>query len=52
MTITLQIDAPMHMAQGVKEAIAMDLEKYGKVRVIEVREDKSAYEQTKIGGKI
>ena len=37
-------------AVGVKEAIAMDLEKYGDVRVlrVEVRED----EQVKMGGKL
>lgn len=51
MIITLHIDAPMYLAQGVKEAIAMDLEKYGKVKVVEIREDKPVYEQMRIGGK-
>lgn len=37
--ITIHVDAPGGHAIGVKEAIAMDLEKYGDVRVIGVRED-------------
>lgn len=34
--ITLQVDAPLCMAQGIKEAIAMDLEKYGAVKVLAI----------------
>lgn len=34
--ITLHVDAPPGQAIGVKEAIAMDLEKYGDVRVVSV----------------
>lgn len=40
MIITIQVKAPMGHAIGVKEAIAMDLEKYGDVRVLEVRPEK------------
>lgn len=36
--ITLEVDAPVGQAIGVKEAIAMDLEKYGDVRVVRVEE--------------
>lgn len=36
--ITLHVDAPAGAAIGVKEAIAVDLEKYGDVRVVDVRE--------------
>lgn len=51
MVIVLQVDAPPHMAQGIKEAIAMDLEKYGKVKVLEVRtEIDTKTEQLRIGG--
>jgi len=50
MIIILQVNAPMGAAQGFKEAIAMDLEKYGCVKVLEVREDNRA-EQMRIGGK-
>ena len=40
LTIILKVDAPVGAAMGVKEAIAMDLEKYGDVKVVEIREDK------------
>ena len=36
--ITLHVNAPSGAAIGVKEACAMDMEKYGDVRVVEVRE--------------
>lgn len=38
LTITLQVDAPLGQVTGVKEAIEMDLEKYGDVRVVSVTE--------------
>ena len=36
--ITLEVDAPAEVAQGVKEQIAMELETYGDVRVVKVEE--------------
>lgn len=36
--ITIRVDAPAGQAIGIKEAIAQDLEKYGDVRVVSVRE--------------
>ncbi len=49
MIITLRVNKPMGHAIGVKEAIAMDLEKYGDVSVLEVREEQPAdYEQMKM----
>ena len=36
--IVLDVDAPLGHAIGVKEAIAMDMEKYGDVRVVSVTE--------------
>ena len=52
MIIILQVNKPMGQAIGIKEAIAMDLEKYGDVKVLEVREDKQdSYEQLSIGGR-
>ena len=48
MTVTVRVDAPPGTAQGVKEALAMFLEKYGDVRMVTVQED--APEQIKIGG--
>jgi hypothetical protein len=39
MYITIRVDRPMGQAIGIKEAIAMDLEKYGDVRVVRIAED-------------
>ena len=39
MIIVLQVSAPLHMAQGIKETLAMQLEKYGDTKVIEIREE-------------
>lgn len=49
MIIVLQVKAPLHMAQGIKETLAMQLERFGDTKVIEIREDTPAKEeQTKI----
>ena len=40
LTITIQVNAPQGAAQGVKEALAMWLERYGDARVASVTEDK------------
>lgn len=42
MIIILQVNAPLHMAQGIKEAIAMQLERYGDTKVLEIREEEKA----------
>ena len=47
MIIVLQVNAPLHMAQGIKEAIAMQVERFGDTKVIEIRAEESA-EQEKI----
>lgn len=40
MTIVIRIDYPEKDPQAIKEALAMDVEKYGQgVRVVEVREE-------------
>ena len=36
--ITIRVDAPPGQAIGIKEALAMDLERYGDVRVVSVEE--------------
>lgn len=36
--ITVEVDAPAGQAIGIKEQIAMDLEKYGDTRVVRVEE--------------
>lgn len=48
LTITIKVDAPGEAAQGVKEHLAMCLDQYKDVRVIEVREDDPP-EQMRIG---
>ena len=42
MIIVLQVNAPLHMAQGIKETIAMQLEIYGDTKVIEIQEEETA----------
>ncbi len=46
--ITLHVDAPSGQAIGIKEDLAMYLEKFGDIRVVNIEED--VPEQTKIGG--
>jgi hypothetical protein len=45
MIITIKVDAPLHMAQGIKETLAMELEKYGDTKVLEIRTDEKTYKQ-------
>lgn len=48
--ITVQVNAPAGQAIGIKEQIAMDLEKYGDTRVLSVEEKHTEYQQMEIGG--
>ena len=48
MTIVIQVDAPPGQAIGLKEHLAMCLERYGDTRVVEIRE--TGAEQMRIGG--
>ncbi len=45
MIIILQVDAPLHMAQGIKETLAMQLEKYGDTRVLEIRAEETVKQE-------
>lgn len=45
MIIVLQVNAPLFMAQGIKEAIAMQLEKYGDTKVLEIRAEETAEQE-------
>ena len=36
--VTIMVDAPGWQAQGVKESLAMDLERYGDCRVVSVED--------------
>lgn len=48
MVIVLQVDAPPYMVQGVKETLAMELEKHGDVKVLEIRTEENTYKQEEI----
>lgn len=39
LTITIQVNAPPELAQSVKEALAMWLERYGDTRVVSITGD-------------
>lgn len=39
LTITIKVDAPHGQAIGVKEHLAMCLERFGDVQVVDIRED-------------
>lgn len=43
--ITIEVNAPAGRAIGIKEAIAQDLEKYGDVRVTDIKEISPKQEQ-------
>lgn len=40
LTITIKVNAPGWMAQGVKEHLAMELERFGDARVVSIEDDK------------
>ena len=48
--VTVHVNAPAGQAIGIKEQIAMDLEKYGDTRVLSVEEKHEEYQQMEIGG--
>lgn len=50
MVIVLQVNAPPYMAQGIKESLAMYMERYGDTKVLEIRLEERPYEQMTIGG--
>ena len=45
MIIVLQVNAPLHMAQGIKEHIAMQLERFGDTKVLEIRAEETAKQE-------
>jgi len=52
LVITVHVNRPTGQAIGIKEQIAMDLEKYGDTRVVSVKEvqpEASGYEQMRLG---
>lgn len=50
--ITIQVNAPANQAMGIKEDLAMRLERWGDARVVSVERKPQPYmEQMMIGGK-
>ena len=52
LVITVHVNRPAGQAIGIKEQIAMDLERYGDTRVVSVKEvqpEASGYEQMRLG---
>lgn len=50
--ITIQVNAPANQAMGIKEELAMHLERWGDARVVSVEQRPQPYmEQMMIGGK-
>lgn len=45
MIIVIQVNAPLHMAQGIKEHLAMQLERYGDTKVLEIREEETTKQE-------
>lgn len=50
MIIVLQVKAPPFMAQGIKESLAMYIERFGDTKVLEVRLEDRPQEQMTMGG--
>ena len=49
--VTIEVDRPPGQAIGIKEQLAMELEKYGDTRVVSVKERPAQQaEQTRIPG--
>lgn len=49
-TITIQVNAPAYAITGIKEVLAMELERFGDTKVISVKDDTPPMEQMRIGG--
>ena len=45
MIIVIQVDAPLCMAQGIKESLAMQIEKFGDTRVLEIRSEETTKQE-------
>lgn len=45
LTITIKANVPAADAQGIKERIAMDIERYGDVKVVSIVSDRGREEQ-------
>lgn len=50
LTITIKANIPADDAQGIKERIAMDIERYGDCKVVKVESDRGREEQMTMEG--
>ena len=50
LTITIKANIPVADAQGLKERIAMDLERYGDCKVVSITSDRGREEQLRMKG--
>ena len=50
LTIMTKVLIPVEDAQGIKERIAMDIERYGDCKVVSIVSDRGRGEQMKMGG--
>lgn len=48
LTITIKANIPAEDAQGMKERIAMDIERYGDCKVVSIASDKGREEQLRM----
>lgn len=50
LTITIKANVPAADAQGIRERIAMDLERYGDCKVVKIESDRGREEQLRMKG--
>lgn len=50
LTITIKANVPAAAAQGLKERIAMDIERYGDCKVVSIVSDRGKEEQLRMKG--
>lgn len=50
LTITIKAKVPASEAQGIKERIAMDIERYGDCKVVSIVSDRGREEQLRMKG--
>jgi hypothetical protein len=48
LTITIKANVPAADAQGIKERIAMDIERYGDCKVVSIESDRGQAEQLRM----
>lgn len=49
LTMIFKVNAPSGQAIGIKEQIAMELEKFGDVRVVSIEDDADEHRGTQLG---